>query len=661
MSSLLMHMAAAGVVPTPSDPYFRDTVLLIHADGTNGGQNNTFLDSSANNFSISRNGNTTQGSFSPYGSMWSNYFDGSGDSIVTASNSALAFGTGDFSIECWAYVVSANFIISNLTALSSPGDYGTAIRWNSGNIQGWLKSDNANELIITSSVTASANTWNHIALVRTGTTLSLYLNGTRVATGSASITSLTDRIRIGGTYVGSGGDLNGHVSNLRVCKGSTPYSASSSTITVPTSALTAVTGTSLLTCQSNRFVDNSANAITLTVNGDTRVTNIAPLPAGSPYSGSANGGSAYFDGGGDYLDSSFSAVNVGTGDFTYEAWVYRTGTPGFAGILCANQYSDGILFQYTGANNCDVYIAGNNVLGGTFQVTQNAWTHIAIVRQSGTAYLYRNGVLIRSASNSDNLSLSSFMVGASSHNTGEAFPGYISGVRFVRSAVYTSAFTPPATPPSAITNTSWLLNFTNASIFDNSMKNDMETLGNAQISTSIKKWGSGSLYTEGANSGSQVQPNRLDLPVSTNWTFGTGDFTVEFWAYRTTNFAADSAILCSENPTRNWLIQWNGSKFQMQSAYLGGYLDLTGNDAGSGTWYHCALVRSSGTLKFYLDGVEKSSNAFSYDMNVVSGLQIGSHKSSSSDGLYLDDIRITKGVARYTANFTPPTAAFPDR
>ena len=61
---------AAGAL-APADPYFYDVTLLLSGDGTNGGQNNTFLDSSTNNFTITRNGNTTQGSFSPYGNLWS--------------------------------------------------------------------------------------------------------------------------------------------------------------------------------------------------------------------------------------------------------------------------------------------------------------------------------------------------------------------------------------------------------------------------------------------------------------------------------------------------------------------------------------------------------------------------------------------------------------
>ena len=73
------------VKAAPSDPYFYDVTMLLTGDGTNGAQNNTFLDSSSNAFSITRNGNTTQGSFSPYGSLWSNYFNGATPDYLTVA------------------------------------------------------------------------------------------------------------------------------------------------------------------------------------------------------------------------------------------------------------------------------------------------------------------------------------------------------------------------------------------------------------------------------------------------------------------------------------------------------------------------------------------------------------------------------------------------
>ena len=79
MSGVAKKLMSASGGAVESDEFFNNVSLLLHGDGTDGAQNNTFLDGSTNNFTIARNGNTTQGAFSPYGDRWSNYFDGVGD------------------------------------------------------------------------------------------------------------------------------------------------------------------------------------------------------------------------------------------------------------------------------------------------------------------------------------------------------------------------------------------------------------------------------------------------------------------------------------------------------------------------------------------------------------------------------------------------------
>jgi hypothetical protein len=94
-----------GVFTPPTEPLtaIANTSLLT-CQTNQPVNNNVFIDNSTNNFLITRNGNATQGTFSPYGENWSNYFDGTGDFLnIPAGNSALSLGTGDFTIEFFFY------------------------------------------------------------------------------------------------------------------------------------------------------------------------------------------------------------------------------------------------------------------------------------------------------------------------------------------------------------------------------------------------------------------------------------------------------------------------------------------------------------------------------------------------------------------------------
>ena len=99
--------------------------------------------------------------------------------------------------------------------------------------------------------------------------------------------STTDNTEFIGTstlYIGSAGNntlrFKGFLSDVRLVKGTAIYTTN---FTPPTEKLTAVTGTSLLTCQSNRFIDNSTNAYTITVNGNPKVSAFNPFGQESEY------------------------------------------------------------------------------------------------------------------------------------------------------------------------------------------------------------------------------------------------------------------------------------------------------------------------------------------------------------------------------------------
>ena len=140
----------------------------------------------------------------------------------------------------------------------------------------------------------------------------------------------------------------------------------------------------------------------------------------------------------------------------------------------------------------------------------------------------------------------------------------------------------------------------------------------------------------------------LKLPSNENVKLGTGDFTIEAWIYpNVVNITFQYLFFGPSGPPTSLQVLLNNATF-----YLWNILSHQTTLSAS-QWYHIAIVRSSGSISLYLDGV-KSTNSYSYTGAVtVSNIGYG-----ALDG-YMQDVRFTKGVARYTAAFTPPTAAFP--
>ena len=199
-------------------------------------------------------------------------FDGNGGPTSTGSNlefsSTITLGTGDFTVETWiyntvasqrmevwqntsligAFAVSTNFNASDgmniLTRSSPPGS-------------GW-------SILLRADTELQHNSWNHIAWVRSGGTLTAYLNGVADGNISSSIDS-SPLLTIGGWSTGTNYMFGGNLSNLRIIKGTALYT---SNFTPPTKSLTAITNTVLLTCQGNTIADASSSGHTITVNGD---------------------------------------------------------------------------------------------------------------------------------------------------------------------------------------------------------------------------------------------------------------------------------------------------------------------------------------------------------------------------------------------------------
>ena len=445
----------------------------------------------------------------------------------------------------------------------------------------------------------------------------------------------------------------------------------------PTAPLTAITNTSLLTCQSNRIKDNSSNNFTITRNGDTTVQSFSPFSPTASYNSSTDGASGYFDKDGDYLSIPDNTVlNMGTSDFTLEAWIYLSSAPGSNATILNKDGKNAVTWpQYAilvnssykvQASFSSVVNSGSYptvLITSTTTLTQGQWYHVAVTRTGTNATLWVNGVsngtsasIPSTLNNGARPLLISYEDRGATPDPQYNFPGYISNLRIVKgTAVYTANFTPSTTPLTAITNTSLLCNFTNAGIIDNAKLNNLETVGNAQISTTQSKFGGSSMYFDGTGDW-----------LTYNNTFTTqlqsGNFTIEGWLYLSTTGTAK--YICAKGTSATgWAFGVNASN-QLIFNYTSTNLTAT-TALSSGIWYHVAVVRNgtaTGNLKIYLNGTLDATSgvAVTTNFNQTNIGYIGADRTATNPmNGYIDDLRITNGYARYTANFTPPTAAFP--
>ena len=659
-----------------TDPYFNLTTLLLSTTATNGQQNNTFQDSSTNNFTITRNPATgpnapTQGTFSPFSQTgWGNYFDGTSDYLTANDNATLELGSNNFCLEFLYYPTSSansDFVTKRVNASS----YGLIIVQTGLALQFWLSSSGSSWDLFSNQALGSVtlNAWNHLAIYRIGNAWYSSLNGT-ITTLSASlsgaVTNNAANWNIGGNNYASG-SIIGYLSNFRLVIGSSVYTSTSAP--VPTAPLTNITNTVLLTCQSNRFVDNSTansgSGFPITVSGNTSVVPFSPFLPTSAWSASTVGGSGYFDGTGDYLSTpSSSAFSFGTGDFTIEYWVYvNSGTNNgifqlsdTAGGLKPSQANSLAMNIFTN-NSVSIYANGTSYQAPNNTLPYNSWTHFAIVRSSNVTKLYANGSLVTnigsSGSITDNTNYTGLYVAVGGYySTSYLMTGYVSNFRIVKgTAVYTSNFTPPTAPLTAITNTSLLLNFTNSGIYDATAKNVLETVGNAQVSTTQSKWSPTSMYFDGTG-------DYLAVPDNPYQRIGTGNFTVECWVYR--NSSGTYGLIGKGTGTTGWLLSLNSSN-QVVFTYGSSTITSTGTVSAT-TWTHIAVVRegtSTNQTKIYISGTNDGTGTVSTDFTQTNVMYVAADRTAGSNAnAYVQDARVTR-YARYTANFSVPTAAFP--
>ena len=675
------------------DDNWKNTLLL--AKGVGAGAQNSIVDS-ANAQTFTPNGNIHQSSFSPYNSGWSTYFDHqlSAYLSVADSGSNFDFGSGDFTIESWCFVNSWKnsfprpwgFAVEGTPTGSGIGlFYGTD---NNGQTV-YIRSQTAGDTAVT--INSPTAQWFHLALVRQGGTIRLYQNGIQVGTQSVSgAMYYNNRFRIGASNTTSPTEYwDGYISNMRIVKGTCLYN-NGTTFTPPTSDLTAVSGTVLLTCQDNRVKDNSSANNTITLVGAPQTFPFNPYG-----NSSVVGGSYALDGTGDFATTpdNDSYYNFGTGNFTIECWAYPTNTVGTGSSCIFNQSSSGassdssVFFGFGGGGG-GVYISPGTTwtydasfAAPTTNRYRNGWHHVVGQRNGTDLSFWIDGTKVASATLPSNYAIgnSSRTIEFGSQASGNHFAGYVSDLRVVKgTALYSgSTYTVPTAPLTAVSGTTLLLKGSNAKVTDLAGNFNLQDSGNAAGSTSQIKYGSGSMVFDG-NGDYFTVGDRSGYPAynAINWlntqtTTRTG--TLEAWVYlRSVQVSPGQTYLFRSILSRgDTFLNW-GVNASLQPVWYW-YGNPSGNQntlTSSGTitlntWTHLAITISGTTATHWINGVAAGSGTFSGIMfgnpgrDGASGdmLNIGmvpGQSTSSWDG-YIDELRITPGIVRYSSTFTPPT------
>ena len=633
-------------------PYWNETVLSIGTSSTNGLANNTFIDRSTNAHTVTPAGTSVQTAFHPYLENWGVEFDGSGDYLSVPSSTDFAFGTGDFTVEFWYYRTATPSTTDGLVSWNYLS--GVHIAENTTGIFLWV----GGTQIFQPSTKTVLNSWNHVAVSRSGSTVKLFVNGAEVDSASSSQSVTANTLYIGASSHATSEAANGYISNVRLLKGTALYTTN---FTPPTEKLTAVTGTSLLTCQSNRFVDNSSNAHTITPTGNVKVSAFNPFGQESEYAAGENKGSSFISPN-NYLNIADPTNNfhLNNQEFALEFWVYLT--PDNAAGSLVSKWTSG----YSGYRincNADGTIGFYNVTTSYFvttKVTLNAWNHYACTRDSnGILRQFINGVLQRSDTvNPSNASGSVSMLVGTLHiyPTQGLNEGYISDFRLVKGApIYTTNFTPP-TAPVGNTNASLYLPMDNAGIFDKTGNNTLTPIGNASTSTTQTKFADTAMYFDGTG-------DYLSGIINRNIVFGTEDMTIECWVYANSlsgtltifdtrqggsNYGTDSFSFS----INNGIPVMNAGSYSTTTAIV-----QAPSTINLSTWVHIASTRENGTNRLFIDGVSVDSNTRSWNQTFTDGRAyyigqtVGFNRPFNG---YIENFQILKGVAKYTANFTPP-------
>lgn len=577
------------------------------------GSGTSFVDDSTDNpKAITANGNATQLPIKFNKSA--GFFNGTTDYVVIPNHADLVIGTADFNIEFFIFFNSASSY-PMIYSKGYTGAGGMLFEVSSGKMDFYYASTKR----ITESTTISPNTWYHYRVRRTGGVVTMYRDGASVGTYSGTDDySDTSDVVLG--YADSY-YFSGWMKELRIIKGS------STAVTVPTSEYTTAT---------------EANTVLL-MHFDT--------PATSPL-----GPAIAFDGTGDYLTLADHADwDFGTGDFYVE---FSFNPSAVASIQYFIDRNDGTDFRcrWNDATTKFSFVVGaSNYESTAFPLVANRWYKIKYQRVSGTMTFYVDDAPWGTAAVSDNIAGSAgIYIGSTSGGT--MFNGYMREIVINKAGTQVlyikgnedngvTAFIDTA-GKTVTTNGDTKIKYTEdyrSCIFTDETGKFPYPVGSAKVD--FFAIGSGVGYFDGAG-------DYLSLADSADWDLGTGDFDLE--AYVRPNALGAGEYIISADSGPDFGIHVTNAQIVV---YLEGGAAIT--YAGTilvSTWSHLSVTRSGTALKLFLNGTIVGSATDSTDIQTSNGIKIGSNSAGSGNFIngLLDNIRISKGVARYTTTFNPP-------
>jgi hypothetical protein len=376
----------------------------------------------------------------------------------------------------------------------------------------------------------------------------------------------------------------------------------------------------------------------------------------------------------DYLNLAASNDWVYPADFTIECYFNRQTMA--TSSLFGNAPSGSNYFALNAsAAGFDFYANGTTSSPqATFAAAMvaNTWYHFAMVRSSGVIKVYLNGTQVGSNySNSSTLGYNLQFGWGCVPPGGAGMLVCFDDCRISKGiARYTANFIPPI---SFADDGYTVLHIVANTGFIDSRGAFVATSGTPPtINTSIKKFGSGAIYFPGNNAGIEVSATNSD------WLLSGGSWTIDFWSYlvsqpsngvvlagvmRTSeswNFSTGHAWVLYYDPAYGVSLEWNDGA-------NGGpwYGIVMGTPISAGAWYHQAITYDGTNLRLFLNGVLYGTNACSFaniSSAVSTPLTIGKYKwaNGTTSGVgafngYLDEFRFSKGIARWTSSFTPPT------